>query len=305
MAAKILQTQPVQPVYQEKSPTPPPQSPDTEPTSPVPKPKRRGLPKTLLFVVGIIIFLGVAAFVFSLVQDRISNNEESATKEAAGPTEHEFEEYPNFAGIPINENTISFVKADGKFCLLYKGKVYLPQDTGSLEPRVKDATEEMLAFPWLGLVDAPDNITGDEIYSFRHSPSNKSFVFITRWTMEEGEKFHMFRFNNDNISQLRVFDEATDGLFHAPKINIFSPGGNFLNLSMFRCAGCLNEHPETLLYYIPTAETRNIGKVSEFSWGADDNTYNYRQFEEGVNPATMPLRTNEFFEQSIELLTPN
>jgi hypothetical protein len=323
MAAQNTQSKaPVQPVYQapaaapqtptaKKAPMPapqqtPPAKPDVQPNPPAPK--RKGLPKSLLFIVVIIIFLGLAAVAFSMVRNRINNEGEEATA-TPGPAEHVFEEYPDFTGIPINDNTISFTKADGKFCLLYKNKIYLPQETGSLEPRIKDATEEMLAFPWIGLVDAPENITifggpGDEVFSFKESPSNKSFVFIVRWTYENGERFHMFRFNNDNLSELRVFDEPTDGLFSTPKVNLFSPGGNFLNLTMLRCAKCLEEKPETLLYYIPTAETRNIGKVSEFSWGEDDNTYSYRQYQEGVDPNSFPLRTNEFFEQSIDLLTP-
>ena len=274
------QTQNPQQVYQAPQapqtpqaipPAPVPEAKPVEAALPPPAPARRGIPKTLFFIIGIIVFLGIAAFVFSMVQQRISD-ENGIVTETPNPEAHVFEEYPDFPGIPINENTISFTKADGKFCLLYKGLVYLPQETGSLEPRIKEATPEMLEFPWIGLVDSPEDIVlfggpGDEIISFKESPSNRSFVFIVNWTYEEGERFHMFRFNNNNLSELRVFEEPVDGLFHTPIVSIFSPGGNFLNLSMFRCPNCLDEeHPETLLYYIPTAETRNIGKVSQFAW---------------------------------------
>jgi hypothetical protein len=217
-----------------------------------------------------------------------------------------FEEFPDFPGIPIGENTVSFVKADGKFCLLYKGVVYLPQDSGSLIPKREEATEEMLAFPWIGLVDAPADLPSSktgEVFSFKASPSNNSFVFIMRWLGSEDERYHMYRFFNNNLSELRIFTQA-DGLFYAPKLSLFSLGGNFLNLSMFRCADCLTEQPESLLYYIPTGDIRNIGKVSFFEWSQDDNVYSYKEYKEGTGPAKLPLRTNEFFEQSEELLTP-
>lgn len=291
---------PVAPIPQTSTTSaPPPQAP-IEPTPP-PAPKKRGIPKTLIFIVVILIFLGAAAFAFSFVQMRVNKSEPTPTE---APKKHVFEEYPDVAGIPIDDKTISFLKADGKFCLLYNNVIYLPQDEGKLEPRTKEPNEEMLAFPWIGLVEAPNADEPGEIYSFKESPSNKSFVFIARFLENGVEKYHMYRFNNNAISELRVFDEETDGLFFAPKISIFSPAGNFLDLSMFRCNTCLEEYPETLLYYIPTAETRNIGKTTDFSWGEDDNTYNYKQYEEGVSPDEQTLRTNDFFEKSIDLLTP-
>ncbi len=260
-------------------------------------PKRK-LPKTLVVVILFVIGLGTLAFLFLKNQPQVAQPQ-------ATPFKHTFEEYPDFSGIPINENTISFVKADGKFCLLYGGVVYLPQDSGVFVPKSETATEEMLAFPWIGLVDAPAELSVgvDEVFSFKDSPGNNSFVFIMRWQSSAGERYHMYRFFNNKFSELKVFTSA-DGLYHVPKLNIFSLGGNFLNLSMFRCVGCLTEQPETTLYYIPTGDTRNIGKVSFFEWTEDDNVYRYKPYEEGISPEEVPLRTNEFFTESEELLNP-
>lgn len=294
-----------EPAYQAN--TPPPQvtgepSAQTAPIpNPPPGPKKRGLPKVLLVVVLAIIALGGPAYLL------LGRNKPAVTEPEFDPyTEHVFEEFPDFPGIPISENTISFVKSDGKFCILYKGVVYLPQDSGVLIPKKEEATAEMLAFPWIGLVDAPNDLVpggADEVFSFKDSPSNNSFVFIMRWQTQEGERYHMYRFFNNNFSELKVFTRD-DGLHYVPKLNIFSLGGNFLNLSMFTCANCLTEQPETVLYYIPTGDTRNIGKVSFFEWSEDDNVYKYKEYEEGVNPDDLPLRTNEFFETSEELLNP-
>lgn len=264
---------------------------------------KKKFPKKLLIFLILLVVAGVSLFAFYKTENPVS--EEENTQEVV----HVFEEYPNFPGIPIKENTISFLKADGKFCLLYKGIVYLPQDSDSFIPKAMDLTEEMKAYPWIGLVDAPDNLVaeggpGDAIFSFKETPSNRSFVFIVRWDTSEGENYHVFRFNNNNFSELRVFNTQKDGLYYAPKLHSFSPGGNYLNLNMFRCPGCLNDVPETLLYYIPTGDDRDLGQVSYFKWREDDNTYEYKDYEEGVDPANLPLRVNEFFEDSIDLLGP-
>jgi len=266
--------------------------------------ERRRSPKVLMVLI-FLVLAGVATGFILMQYKQPASPTPEPTPQEAGLV---FEEYPDFPGITINENTVSFLKLDGKFCLRYKGKIYFPQDTGTLVPRFKTENAEMAAFPWIGLVDAPDNLLinggpGDEVLSFEESPSNKSFVFIMRWNTEEGEEYRMFRFSNNSISELRVFTQK-DGLYFVPRINTFSPGGNFLNLSLFRCAECITEQPETLLYYIPTGEDRNIGKVSYFKWGEDDNVYEYKEYEEGVDPADQPLRTNEFFERSIDLLSP-
>src|SRR3990167_8464994 len=243
-----------------------------QPSAQVIIPKKRTFPKALMAVIFFILILGIGSFIFLRGRDGVVNGPETTTPE------HVFEEFPDFPGIPINDSTISFVKADGKFCLLYKGVIYLPQDSGVLVPKSQEETEEMAAFPWIGLVDAPGDINGtDEVFSFKDSPSNNSFVFITRWETSSGESYHMYRFFNNNISELRIF-RPDNGLFYVPKLNLFSLGGNFLNLSMFRCPECLTEQPETMLYYIPTGDTRNIGKVSHFEWSEDDNVYKYKQY---------------------------
>lgn len=264
--------------------------------------KKRKFPKTIIALVLLVVVGATARFIL-LNKPSIPTPQPSPIKK-----ELVFEEYPEFPGIPINENTVSFLKLDGKFCLRYKGKIYIPQDTGSLVPRFKTENAEMANYPWIGLVDAPADLLvnggpGDTVLSFEESPSNKSFVFIMSWKTEEGEKYRMFRFNNNSFSELRVFTQK-DGLYYVPRINMFSLGGNFLNLSLFRCSDCITEQPETLLYYIPTGEDRNIGKVSYFKWGEDDNVYEYKEYEEGVDPADQLLRTNEFFERSIDLLSP-
>ena len=163
----------------------------------------------------------------------------------------------------------------------------------------------MYAFPWIGLVNAPENLveSKDEVFSFKESPSNNSFVFIMRRGKTSGEEFWMYRFFNNKFSELKKFNLA-DGLYYVPKLNLFSPGGNFLNIGLFICTDCLSEKPETMLYYIPTGNYRNIGKVSFFEWGEDDNIYRYKEYKEGMDSKDIPLRTNEFFKKSDDLLTP-
>lgn len=285
------------------NPVPPVQSPTVEPVSPIVTPKRR-VPKKLLILVLLIVLAGVGIVLFNKTKNTMPDMPQE--EEQVAPV---FEEYPDFSGIPINETTVSFLKADGKFCLLYKGIIYTPQDSGSFLPKAKDLTAEMEAFPWIGLVDAPNNLVsdggaGDAVFSFKETPSNRSFVFIMRWDTVDGEQYHMFRFNNNTFSELRVFNQDQDGLYYSPRLHSFSPGGNYVALNMFRCPGCLSEVPETQLYYIPSKDVRDLGQVSYFNWREDDNTYEYKDYEEGVDPANMPLLVNEFFEDSVNLLTP-
>lgn len=254
---------------------------------------KRRIPKLVVVFLPLILIVIAIAFVLLRKQNMAEPVIENPY------TTHTFDDFPDFTGIPITDNTISFLKVDNKFCLLYKGIVYFPQDTGSLTPRTKKEDSEIQGFPWKGLLETQD----DEIYSFASSPSNKSFVFITRGAAKDGDEYRMYRFINNSISELKVF-KPSDGTVYVPKIFKFSPGGNFLNLSMFTCADCLSERPDTLLYYIPTGDTRNIGQVSEFNWTDDDNVYQYKLHKEGVDPKTVPLQTNEFFAKSVDLLNP-
>jgi len=40
------------------------------------------------------------------------------------------------------------------------------------------------------------------------------------------------------------------------------------------------------------------------SGGGDDNIYRYKEYKEGMDSKDIPLRTNEFFKKSDDLLTP-
>ena len=298
-----------QPQEQQKTAATPPQPQVQAPQTPTvsqqkadEKPKRK-LPirKALVVVVLLVIIAGGAL----LASQFIGRDPGDVTP---GAEEHTFEEFPDFSGIPINENTVSFAKVDNKFCLRYKGHIYLEQNSGEYEVREVES-EDPDQYPWYGLVDAPEDLVvsdgeGDRLFSFKATPSNKSFVFIMQWENQNGEQYHMFRFNNNEFSNLRVFNQSADGLFYAPKLNEFSLGGNFVNIHMFPCAICTSQVPETLLYYIPTGETKDIGQVSYFSWGEDDNTYEYKDYEQGISPDELPLRRNEFFEESVDLLLP-
>lgn len=296
--------QPPQPQQQPEQPTSPePELAVAPPPVVPPKPKRKIPIKKALFV---IIFLVLLAGGAILASQYLKNPPASDVAPQAG--EHIIEEFPDFNSIPVTEDTISFTKVDNKFCLLYRGHVYLEQETGSYDVRlVKDANPD--DYPWYGMVNAPDGLIakdgpGDELFSFKASPSNKSFVFIMRWATESGgERYYMYRFNNNQLSKLYEFSRS-DGLFFVPKLNEFSLGGNFLNLHNFPCATCTTQVPETILYYIPTGEQKNIGRTTDFNWGADDNTYEYKEYEDGVEPSTQPLRRNEFFEESVDLLEP-
>ncbi len=183
----------------------------------------------------------------------------------------------------------------------------MEQNSGSYEVREVES-DNPDQYPWYGLVDAPEGLlnidgSGDEVFSFKGTPSNKSFSFVMHWNTGEEDAYYMYRFNNNELSQLRVFTRE-DGLFFVPKLNEFSFGGNFVNIHLFPCPSCTDQVPETLLYYIPTGEVKEIGRVSQFSWGEDDNTYEYKEYQEGVDPDSLPLRRNEFFEESVDLLIP-
>src|SRR3989344_1359031 len=256
-----------------------------------------------IFFISVVALALLGGGVYASIS--LLNNSGEREEELAPTTEeHVSTQYPNFPGIPVGQNTISFVKADGKFCILYNNKIYLPQDTGSFVPKVMSAAG-MENFPWIGLVDVPEDITrevqtANEIFSFKASPRNESFIFVTRWTTAEGtEEYNVYRFNND-ISKLMMFTYDF-GLYFVPKVDTFSPGGNFVKFAMFQSPFIRDPLPETQLMYIPTKELRYLGLVTDFEW-KEDGVYEYKPFNENLDASETPLRRNEFFEDSVDIL---
>ena len=121
--------------------------------------------------------------------------------------------------------------------------------------------------------------------------------------MKKGSTYEMYRFNNNAFEQVVNFAAgASPTANYVPKIVSFSIGGSFMNMDMFSCPTCTpNEKPETLLVYLPTKKLKAIGKTSHFRW-QNDGVYEFKEYKEGVNPDTLPLKVEEFAERPEDLL---
>lgn len=288
-----------------------PQQPQTAP--PPPPPPKRGFPlKIVLIIAAIFAILSVGIIAVALLsggddnqQPVVNNNQVFAPSPTpqAGPREHVAEEYPDFQGIPVGENTVAFNKVDESFRIKYMGQIFHEQDTGSFLPR-EVFPENADQFQWYGLVETPDDVVGEpKLFSFKAPPTYRSFIFIMKWDREDGERYEMYRFQDNQVTKIEEFTK--DRNFYVPIIDDFSLGGNFVSINIFSCPTCYDEEPEILLYHLPSGESRNIGRVSYFAWGDDDNAYEYKEYKAGVDPDTVPLRKNEFFVESTNILNPN
>jgi len=273
-----------------------------------PPPPTRKLPLKIIIIIAVVfllVFIAVIAMSILTGGNSAPAEQQVYSPEStplAGPAEHTVEEYPDYNGIEVDENTVSFNKVDESFRINYLGKIYHEQDTESYGPR-EVFPETADDYTWYGLVDTPDDVIGTpELFSFKAPPTYRSFIFIMRWDRSDGEKYEMYRFHDNQVTKLTDFTK--DRAFYVPILDNFSLGGNFVSINIFSCPTCTYEEPEILLYHIPSGETRNIGRVSYFSWGDDDNAYEYREYKEGVDPANVPIRKNEFFVESTTILNP-
>lgn len=311
------QTNPVAQVPQAAAPKPvtPAPNPSVQPTASPPTipppPPKKGFPIKIVVIIA-IVFILIFAGIFAVIllsggqpEEQVVDNQvfaPSPTPEV-GPREHTAEDYSEFNGVPIDEGTVAFNKVDESFRIRYFDQIYHEQDSGSFQPR-EVFPETADDFDWYGLVDTPDDVVGQpQLFSFKAPPTYRSFVFIMRWDDEAGEKFEMYRFHDNQVTKLEEFRK--DRSFYVPVLDNFSLGGNFVSINIFSCTTCFDEEPEILLYHIPSGESRNIGRVSYFAWGDDDNAYEYKEYKEGVDPDKVPLRKNEFFVESTNILNPN
>lgn len=274
--------------------------------TPAPPPPRKSGGKMKFIIIGLVVFLilaiviGVAVFI-----SRGGSGNPRATAEPSGepgPKEHEATEFPEFEGVEITDDTVSFNKVNESFRIRYKDQIFHEQDTGKFRPREVFPVEEALTFDWYGLVNPPEDVDDGELFSFRAPPTYQSFIFIMRWESAQGELYQMHRFHDNKVSLLREFTE--DRLFYVPVLDSFSLGGNFVSINLFPCATCFDVVPEVLLYEVSTGFVKNLGQVSYFAWGADDKSYEYREYKEGEPDSEVPVRRNEFFSESVQILDP-
>jgi len=292
----------IQPPVQE----PAPQVTDTIPQDPPAPEKANGKMKLIVIV---LIVLAVLGIVIAIIMFLLSSGNSNSTKKIdiekqseVGPRDHEAQEFPEFQGVEVADTTVAFNKVDESFRIRYLGKIFHEQDTGEFSPR-EVFPETADDFTWYGLVDKPEDTLNDGgLFSFKAPDTYQSFMFIMRWDDESGERYQMYRFNDNQVSLLREFTK--ERLFYVPIIDGYSLGGNFASIKLFTCPTCTEESPEILLYHITTGDTKNIGQVSYFAWGDDDSSYEYKEYKEGVDPETVTLRKNEFFGESIDILDP-
>ena len=301
--------QPLETAQQQTTlPIPNSPNPNTAPVPPKPMPPvspNKGLNLKLIvgaLVIVLVIGILVAVLLVFLPKKNTDTSVVPQGTEGPGPRDHTSQEFPNFAGIDLGDKTVAFNKVDDSFQLKYLGKIFHEQDTGTFAPREVDF-EASDNFTWYGLVNPPDKTLGDgSIFSFKAPLTYQSFVFIMRWDQPEGEHYYMYRVHDNEVSLLREFTKDT--LFYAPIIDGFSLGGNFVSIKLFTCPTCTDENPEVLLYHIKSGETKNLGRVSYFAWGKDDASYEYKEYKEGVDESTVPVRKNEFFVESVDILDP-
>lgn len=264
---------PEQPASQMPTTAPPP-----TPLSPVIVGGGRSKKKILFIILILFILLGGGAGVALLSSRSGSGVAPTATPQAT-PIAQKDDELAGFSkGIVIGPNTVSVTKADGKFCLRYKDKIYLPQDLESELPKIATPPDPSV-YTWYGLINAPEDLTNQdsELFSFKPSPDNQSFVFIMRWARSPEEQFEMFRFNSDGVVAIRSFGlPSIEGAYAIPRVSQMSMDGNYSSVNLYKCIDCAVHHPETLLVNLPQVQSRKIGKVQEFKWG-ESGTYTYKE----------------------------
>lgn len=215
----------------------------------------------------------------------------------------------------VKDITVSFAEINSKIYLRYKGKIY-DQDK-NFEPQLV-TLQNSDSYDWHGVVDTDYNYTGDEVFSFKVTPDNKSFIFVMRSdylgsggnTPKPGEKFYsIFYYDNSKPSSYKVandlfFSPSNSSKYIVPKIDQFSQDGKYASIDMFSCWNCVGHQQEKLLYNLKTGASKSIGKVSYFVW-KDDGAYEYKDYVEIVcktagssscseDPKNLLLKTAQF-----------
>ncbi|KKQ77063.1 MAG: hypothetical protein UT00_C0022G0005 [Parcubacteria group bacterium GW2011_GWA1_38_7] len=272
---------PIQPPVGIPAPPPPAGAPiaPAVPFSPIVINQGGSKKKFLIFAFSLLILVGGGLVGASLLSNKTSLNPISQASPQPTPLTPKDDELAGFAkGIAIGPNTVSVTKADGKFCLQYKGKIYLPQELTSEIPKVVTPPDPSV-YTWYGLLNAPEDLTNQdsELFSFKASPDNQNFVFIMRWARSPQEQFEMFRFTASGVSPIKSFGLAAfEGAYWVPRISQMSIDGQFTSVHTYKCIDCTAHLPETLLFNLPQIQNINIEKVQEFEW-SDAGKYSYKE----------------------------
>lgn len=193
--------------------------------------------------------------------------------------------------IPISENTVSYTYSGNTLYMRYKGFVY---DETSAEQGDSSLTkiENPDQLTWYGLVNPPANLSDrdgfNELFMFKKSPVDKSFIFIMRWPVivdvNSDSNFSVYHYdvtkNTDRLSKISLFATApvSDG-YSVPRLNTISADGKYVSFKLYGCWNCGGHQPQTLLYKLTEAKAKNIGKTSFFEWG-NNGAYSYKEFKE-------------------------
>ena len=154
-------------------------------------------------------------------------------------------------------------------------------------------------YKWITLVtEAIDNnaddksiLVSDRLFSFKKIPNTDNFLFVVEW-MRSGSKstagswsptkfervLYMYDKNRvgQELKKIMTFNDKSFK-YSFPKIESFSPEGRFVSLDLFGCWNCGGNQPEKLLLDSQSFTTKNIGKVSQFSWTSNGN-YEYKDY---------------------------
>ncbi|MFH1187571.1 MAG: hypothetical protein V1688_01775, partial [bacterium] len=181
-------------------------------------------------------------------------------------------------------------------------------------------------YKWTALVTEPiDNSAGDKsilvsdrLFSFKQIPNTDNFLFVVEWWRYGGESAAaklltknekvLYVYDKDNAGhELKniatyTYDESSGGL--SPRIDSFSPDKRYVSLDLFGCWECGSNKPPTLLLDTKNFTTKDIGRVSQFSWTSNGN-YEYKDYvvidcedpqggwECTKDPNTLPLKTGK------------
>jgi len=160
-------------------------------------------------------------------------------------------------------------------------------------------------------------LVSDRLFSFKKIPNTDNFLFVVEW-MRSGNKstagswsptkfervLYMYDKNRvgQELKKIMTFNDKSFK-YSFPKIGSFSPEGRFVSLDLFGCWNCGGHKPEKLLLDSQSFTTKNIGKVSQFSWTSNGN-YEYKDYvviackepqpgECAQDTNTLPLKTGK------------
>jgi hypothetical protein len=224
----------------------------------------------------------------------------------------------SFTGIPVKQNTVSFLRKDGELIMQYKGSYFGPRGTNEYEPR-KIAYKPSSSDNWIGLVDSPINTAqpafiSDEFFDLMEMPDVQSFVFIMRWDRQPvdhnnlGQDLKVYYFNPNQTNALKnILSFVWPGVdkYPVPRIDQVSKDGKYVSFAMLGCWNCDGGQPETLVYNLDTNGSKRIGRVINFKW-LENGKYEYKDYVEkpcapdyvGIGPCVedeskLPLKTGQ------------